>query len=138
MRIILYCLLFQRDPLSNHSDEASSNNNTEGASKPLQDTNVFLALALCVLFVGNLFGNTLVLCVVRQNWKNKKQRVTNTLIANLACIDLSFEVHVIMGVIKAIKDKGGIPFIICQVGGVLSSTSSIASFYTLAVIAIDR
>ena len=80
----------------------------------------------------------MVLCVVYHQWKNVKQRVTNSLIANLACIDLLLGIIIVLAIIRIINFKSDISQIECQLGGFLSTALGAASILTLAVIAIDR
>ncbi len=63
-------------------------NITNENNQPSHVGNAFLTFALFVKLIGNLLGNSMVLYVVHHQWKNGKRRVTNSLIANLACIDL--------------------------------------------------
>ncbi len=114
-------------------------NGTDDETKqPSLAANAFFVFALFVILIGNLLGNSVVLYVVHHKWKNVKHRVTNSLIANLACIDLSIGVLVLLSIIKSINFKNGIPNTECQLGGFLSTTLGATSILTLAVIAIDR
>jgi hypothetical protein len=94
--------------------------------------------AVFVVLIGNLLGNSMVLCVVHHQWKNVKQRVTNTLIANLACIDLLVCVMIVLSIVRLTNLENDISYTECQIGGFLSTALGAASILTLAVIAIDR
>ena len=113
-------------------------NITNENNQPSHLGNAFLTFALFVILIGNLLGNSMVLYVVHHQWKNGKRRVTNSLIANLACIDLLISVVVLFVIIRSVKFRNGIPNTECQLGGFLITTLSAASILTLAVIAIDR
>ena len=120
----------------NKTDERKQMNMT---NEPSQVAKGFFIFALFVVFIGNLLGNSVVLHVVYHQWKNVKQRVTNSLIANLAFIDLSIGGIVFVGIIIMLTNsKNGIPNTECQLGGLLCITLGAASIFTLAVIAIDR
>ena len=113
-------------------------NKTTEKNEPSEVANGFFAFAVFVVLIGNLLGNSMVLCVVYHQWKNVKQRVTNLLIANLACIDLLLGIVIVLGIIRIINFKSDISQVECQLGGFLSNALGAASILTLAVIAIDR
>jgi hypothetical protein len=129
-------LQFNRDTFT---AAVSVSNKTEESSGPSEVANAFFVFALFLVLIGNLIGNSMVLYVVHHQWKNVKQRVTNSLIANLACVDLSVAILVLLAIIKSIMFRNvGIPYAKCQLSGFLGTATGSASLLSLAVIAIDR
>lgn len=118
--------------------EASLSNVTDEETQPSKLANGFFVFALFVVLIGNLLGNPIVLYVVHHKWKNVKQRVTHSLMANLACIDFSVSILILFGIIRAISSESDISKTNCQFSGFLSTTLGAASIFTLAAIAIDR
>ena len=119
--------------------EASLGNVTDEKIQPSKLANGFFVFALFVVLIGNLLGNFMVLYVVHHKWKNQRQRVTHSLMANLACIDLSVSILILSGLVRAISFKSsGVSKINCQLGGFLSTSIGAASILTLAAISIDR
>ena len=142
IRITLICihsfilLQFNRDTFTT---AVSFSNKTEESSGPSEVANAFFVFALFVVLIGNLIGNSMVLYVVHHQWKNVKQRVTNSLIANLACVDLSVVILLLLAIIKSMAFRNAdIPYAKCQLSGFLGTALGSASLLTLAVIAIDR
>ncbi|XP_028401356.1 rhodopsin, GQ-coupled-like [Dendronephthya gigantea] len=124
--------------VANMSKEDSLTNQTDVTSEGSVVANAFFVLAMLVVLIGNLSGNSMVLYVVYHQWKNVKRRVTNLLIANLACIDLLVAILVLFGIINSINLKSEMSNIKCQMGGSLSTALGAVSILTLAVISIDR
>ena len=116
----------------------SSENESEEASGRSDVANAFFMFALWVVFLFNVLGNSMVLYVVYHQWKNVKQRVTNSLIANLAGIDLLVAIVVFLSIIKAIKGNSEPLYTKCQIDGFLSNLVGSSSIASIAVIAIDR
>lgn len=118
--------------------ETSLSNVTDEEIQLSKLANGFFVFALFVVLIGNLLGNPMVLYVVHHKWKNQRQRVTHSLMANLACIDLSVSILILSGLVRAISFKSGVSKINCQLGGFLSTSIGAASILTLAAISIDR
>lgn len=120
------------------SKEDSLNNQTHATSERPVVANAFFVLAMFVVLIGNLSGNSMVLYVVYHQWKNVKRRVTSSLIANLACIDLLVAILVLFVIINSINFTSEMSNTKCQMGGSLSTALGAGSILTLAVISIDR
>lgn len=100
---------------------------------------VAMIMAIAIIMILDLLGNTLVLCILYRQRRKVNLRIANTFLANLSLIYILMGVLLIpFSIAVAIRRRNVLNHFACQINGFMNIFIGSASIWTMAVISVDR